>query len=101
MSRERKALFELCEKLEKLDYVTKSLQCDTTTLADARLMFDCVIEECPITSTRLSSSASIVHQPDFETGIMKTQEGDIVNMDHACYKSFMDIGTSSIFGISQ
>ncbi len=63
-------------------------------------MLDCVIEEYHITSTRLSSLASILYQPDFEKGITKVQGSDIANMTDAeleatdCFKIVPEINST-------
>ncbi len=47
------------------------------------LFFDTVIEEYPETTDCLGNSAAIVHQPDFEPGIIKIQGSHISGMTGA------------------
>lgn len=63
----------LLVQLEPLDEVTKLLQSESTTVSDARALFDAVIQKYPDTTSRLASSAKIVHCPNFESGIVKIQ----------------------------
>ena len=60
-----------------LDSVTKSLQSDSTTLSDARMLFDTFTSEHPCTKSRLAANARIVHQPAFESGICRILDGEI------------------------
>ena len=55
----------------ELDYTTKKLQRDYLNLADARVLFDTVLEDYPEGEDQLGASASIVHVPDFESGFVK------------------------------
>jgi len=72
--RENRQIEKLCGMLFKLDSVTKALQNDGTSCADVRILFDEVIKDFPETSARLSSSAKIVHQQEFESAIVKLQD---------------------------
>lgn len=70
-ARENKRIDELCVKFEELNSVTKALQNESLTCADARSIFDEVIEQYPSTEGRLSSSADIVATEDFENAVVK------------------------------
>ena len=58
--REGKEIETLSEDLKKPDRVTKSLQLESTTLADVRCLFDSVLAHCLETESRLSPNADIV-----------------------------------------
>lgn len=73
LKKENEEVDELFIKLCDLQSVTKILQCDNTTLSEARVLFDAVIEDHPTISSRLGSDASIVHSPVFESAIRKLQ----------------------------
>ncbi len=71
LTQEHEMIEELSSTLDKLDDVTKSIQSDTCTLSDARALLDCDLEEFPSVSNRLSATAQIIHNPEFETVIQK------------------------------
>ncbi len=75
-ARENKAIDSLISKFHELNTVTLSLQKETTTCADARLLFDEVSEQYPFTKPRLGPNAAIVANPIYESGIIK-----ILNLD--------------------
>eukprot|EP00171_Calliarthron_tuberculosum_P001888 IDg1888t1 len=62
----------MCQ-LDDLESVTKALQDDSTTMSDVRGLFDAVIDRYPETACKLTSSASIVHNPIFENAVVKVQ----------------------------
>ncbi len=66
----------LMKQLEPLESVTKALQDDTTTVSDARALFDAVTEKFPGTANRLSSFADIIHNLVFDNTILKLQRGN-------------------------
>lgn len=66
----------LCYKLKDLDSVTKELQSDSTTLSDAHLLFDAVIQRNRQAQSRVSSHARIVENPVFEVAITKVEHGN-------------------------
>lgn len=72
---EEKNLSLLFKKLESLNQVTLALQNPKTTISTVQYIFEEVIKEFPSTCTRLSPTASIVHDKWFESGIAKIQEG--------------------------
>ncbi len=80
LSQEHKEIEELCQRLQRLDDVTKTLQSESCTISDARSLFDCVLEEYPNASDRLSTPAPFISCPDFESGICKILEGDVDGM---------------------
>ncbi len=54
--------------------ITKPLIPDTTTCRDVRILFDAVIDKYTISRTQFSSNAKIVHNPLFESAIVKIQD---------------------------
>lgn len=62
---------KLSEKFSDLDSVTTVLQKESISLADARSLFETVLEEYPNMADRLSSTAKIIHDPTFESAICK------------------------------
>ena len=73
---ERFKVLDLKSKLEPLNNMTKVLQEDKLTLEDVRYYFDAAIEKYPGLNTKISSTASIICQKDFENGLFKLQSGD-------------------------
>lgn len=51
---------DLCQIFEHLDSVTKALQRDKVTVADARALFDITLSEYPDMKNRLGKNAKIV-----------------------------------------
>ena len=51
------------------------LQKSNICIAQARTLFDAVLEKFPETESRLSSAANIVHTPRFESALVKIQNG--------------------------
>lgn len=47
------------------------------TLSEVRILFDAVIQKYPITKERLKENARIVHDPKFESAIVKLQENSL------------------------
>lgn len=68
---EKRRFASLMANLRNLESVTNTLQQDSTTVHDVRVMFDAVIEEYPQTHSKLAANASIVHSPIFESAIVK------------------------------
>ncbi|ETN19036.1 hypothetical protein PPTG_04453 [Phytophthora nicotianae INRA-310] len=71
-----KRLLSLLSDLKRIEYVSKSLQCGTTTILDVRLWFDGLIEVEPSFAEYLAPRARIVHSPDFESGCTKVLDGE-------------------------
>ncbi|KUF95423.1 hypothetical protein AM587_10002115 [Phytophthora nicotianae] len=71
-----KRLLSLLSDLKRIEYVSKSLQCETTTILDVRLWFDGLIEVEPSFAEYLAPRARIVHSPDFESGCTKVLDGE-------------------------
>lgn len=65
----------LFSKLSQLDEVTKKLQLSDASVRSARIYFDTVLEDYPFLFDRLNSNARIVHDPCFESGVLRIQEG--------------------------
>ncbi len=65
---------QLLSKFRDFGSVTLSLQRDSTTCAEVRALFDGVTTAYPRTRNRLPPNSSIIHNPDFETGVVKLQE---------------------------
>ncbi|ETP36048.1 hypothetical protein F442_15918 [Phytophthora nicotianae P10297] len=74
--RSAKRLLSLLSDLKRIEYVSKSLQCETTTILDVRLWFDGLIEVEPSFAEYLAPRARIVHSPDFESGCTKVLDGE-------------------------
>lgn len=55
------AVEEFFGRLHKLDSVTQVFQCDTTSLHEARILFDIVVSDFSETEPELKKSADIVH----------------------------------------
>ena len=68
---------DLLHYIEPLESVTKVLLSDDTKVSDARILFDAVIDNFPCTINRLSPYATIVHDPTFESAVLKIQRGNI------------------------
>ena len=77
LCQEHEEIEKLCQRLQRLDDVTKTIQYESCTISDARSLFDCALEGYPNVSDRLSTSDPIICCPDFETGICKILEGDM------------------------
>ncbi len=89
---------QVCSLLQELDVVTKELQRENLDLADVRILFDNVIEEYSESAHYLSSNASIVHTPDFETGLVKlldSQESLLTDNESHAVRDFQVKTTSS------
>lgn len=67
----------MCDDFSALDSVTKTLQRNSITLSEVRILFDAVISKFPETSRRLSSNAPIVTNPTLESALVRVQEGQI------------------------
>lgn len=76
-TREEKELDALVEQLSDLDSVTKTLQKDSTTVADVQALFEAVIEKFPEMEDRLKPNASIVLHPVFEGAVAKVLRGEL------------------------
>ena len=67
----------LMEDMSKFQSITMHLQKDGINMYEVRVLFDAAIEEYPIMSKYLSTTAKIIHSPDFESGLVKLiREGD-------------------------
>lgn len=73
----------LLETLQDFDSVTKKLQYSSTTLADARVLLDAMIEKYAEMAVRLEPDAPIVLQPVFQQGLVKIQEIWIMDISTA------------------
>ena len=71
-----KIVDKLCSQFSDLNSITKGLQSNSVTISEVRAYFDEVIDMYPEAHARLSSRASIVKQPDFESALLKLQEGN-------------------------
>ncbi len=72
---ESKQIDTMCATLSEFNSVTKTLQRDNVTLAEARILFDAVIDNYSNTKSKLDSNARIVRYPHFEVAVVKIQEG--------------------------
>ncbi|ETN19999.1 hypothetical protein PPTG_03099 [Phytophthora nicotianae INRA-310] len=70
-ARAHRKIEKLFEQLRALESVNKKLQCEDTSKADVRVLFDGVIQLHPVMESYLSKEAHIVRSPDFENGIVK------------------------------
>eukprot|EP00475_Leptophrys_vorax_P022829 TRINITY_DN3105_c0_g1_i5.p1 TRINITY_DN3105_c0_g1~~TRINITY_DN3105_c0_g1_i5.p1 ORF type:complete len:360 (-),score=104.60 TRINITY_DN3105_c0_g1_i5:462-1541(-) len=75
--RDKKLLDDLLRQLEKLNTVTLSLQSESKDLADARLLFDEVMEWFP--SEYLTENAGIIHDVVFEKAVVKAILGEALD----------------------
>lgn len=82
----------LFERLAEMESVTKALQSDTTTLSDARALFDTVIGYFPTTEDRLKANAGIIHSINFENAVRKIQTGEVKKLSTA--------GANLVFALS-
>jgi len=82
-TRENRKVDELCAKFQELESVTKYLQSNRCTISDCRLLFNGIIDMFPSTKERLSASADIVHDKDFERALSKIQEGKVNSLTRA------------------
>lgn len=67
-----------CKKLEDIDSITKKLQDPTISISDTRALFDGMIERfssMDCMKQRLGPKAAIVENPQFESAIVKIQDG--------------------------
>ena len=76
-SSENRRVESLILQLQPFESVTQALQDESLTVSDAQALFDAVIEKYPDTAERLTSSAEIVHCPNFESALVKIQRGNI------------------------
>ena len=79
----------LFKKLGDLDSVTNALQENSTTLSDARALFDAVIKRHPNSKSRLDERAQILEKVNFETVIVKVQrkqESQLKNAEQKAVK---------------
>lgn len=67
---EENTLKNLNDTMKNFEEVTLVLQKKDFTLGEMRILFDGVIQKYPSMDKYLSSTASIVHYPDFERGIL-------------------------------
>ena len=71
--------------------MSKSLQKESATIAEVRVLFDAVMDEYPEAASKLSPSAAIVHSPYLESAILKVQLGSpnkVSEEEKACLKAF-------------
>jgi len=76
-------IMELLGHLSKFNSVTKALQGAKLTVADARVLFDCLIKDYPAMATHLGQAAQIVESPTFEKAVAKAQLGKKLNATDA------------------
>ncbi len=76
-NRDIRTVTKIYEQYSQLDLITKTLQSDTTTCREVRILFDAVIQEYLISRSRLASNAKIVHNPQFESALVKIQDSSI------------------------
>ena len=65
----------LLRRLSALNSITIEIQSDSTSLVDARYLFDGQINKYPSLKNRLSSNADIVENETFECAVAKIQDG--------------------------
>lgn len=65
----------LFEKLKDLEFATKKLQENCTTMSNVRAIFDAVIEELPETADRLFGCALILHSVQSKFAVVKLHQG--------------------------
>ena len=64
----------LLKGMKYMDSITKALQSEKTDLSDVRVLFDNVIKKYPSLTTYLGAEAEIVHNPSFESALVKIQD---------------------------
>ena len=79
-TRATRNLKRLCESFSQLDYVAKELQKSSTTLAGVRALFDAVMEDYSKSDHSLSINAKVVHNPEFESGIVKILNNHVADL---------------------
>ncbi|OWY94177.1 hypothetical protein PHMEG_00036166 [Phytophthora megakarya] len=79
-SRENVRLEALHDDLRNVESVNKKLQSTATTLLDARVLFDHVIQHYSSTPEKQSPTASLVKFTDFENGVIKLLVGKTANL---------------------
>lgn len=72
-SSEHATLKQHFEDMGSIAYVTKTLQSPQRSLTEVRELFDILIADFPVMTDRLSSTASIVQSPSFESVLCKLQ----------------------------
>jgi len=75
---EEQRLSSLYEDLKKFESCSKKLQDDSLTMSQVRALFDKISALYPMTRGYLSSTAQIVECQDFENGIVKVQNGEVL-----------------------
>ncbi|KAG3119395.1 hypothetical protein PI125_g2091 [Phytophthora idaei] len=70
----------LLANLRILQSVSVKLESEDLTLADVRTLFDSVGQRFPSLKVKLSATASIVHPPTFEAGVMKVINGEVARL---------------------
>ncbi|KAG3117837.1 hypothetical protein PI125_g3415 [Phytophthora idaei] len=74
---DHKKLVGLQKHLERLDSACKRLQYEATTMSEVRILFDSVVDvDYPIMGSHLKSTATILHSPAFENGLVKICDGE-------------------------
>ncbi|KAF4143965.1 hypothetical protein GN958_ATG06820 [Phytophthora infestans] len=68
---ETEAARSLLKSLHELNEVSKTLQDSTLTVVGTQRAFDAVLRKYPSMKTRLASDASVVNNPELESGIVK------------------------------
>ena len=71
---------DLHTHLEKFESVSKKIQEDSTTLWEARSLFDAHLEQYPALDHHLGASMSITHSPEFETIIYDYMGGKQISV---------------------
>lgn len=77
------AVGQLCQRLQRLDFVTVKLQDDTTNWYRARVIFNGFIKACPNQKWRISSKANLTENVKFKNALVKIQS----NCDFALRKA--------------
>lgn len=81
----------LLVRLKDFESVWKSLQNESATMAEVRVLLDAVMDQYSETASRLSPSDSIVYSPYFESATVKVQLGNPNNLseeEKVCFKAF-------------
>ena len=78
-------------QLNPLESVNLVLLRESTSISDARTVFDAFIRKFPDTTNRLSPNAGIIHNPLFESAIVKLQRdssGALLAEESDCIRKF-------------
>ena len=89
----------LCDLYKDLDSITKMFQKSNLIIAEARTLFDGVIENFSETESKLSGTAHVVHLTSFESSLIKLQQNrcdKVTEEEVEAAKSLLSLCNNSI-----